>query len=115
MTPSAAMISQAHPLAYGSQAKAVTQIEAPHGDELKAAREFAGLFYTMMLDEMQKTVPESPYQAGRGEEVFRSLWTSEVGRRMGARQGDALAEAVLLSMNNKVRADEEAALEGGQG
>lgn len=115
MTPSAAMISpQAHFPAYGSRAEAVMEIKAASGDEIKAAREFAGLFYTMMLNEMQKTVPENPYHAGRGEEIFRSFWTSEMGRRMGSRPGDPLAEAVLASIN-RARAGEEAAPEGGQG
>jgi len=64
-------------------------------DPQVAAREFAGLFYTMMLSEMQKTVPENPYLSSRGEEVFRSMWTNELARSFAARPNDPLTSAVL--------------------
>lgn len=64
-------------------------------DMAVAAREFAGIFYSMMMSEMQKTVPDSPYSGGRGEEVFRSLWVNEIGGRMAARKDDPLVTAIV--------------------
>jgi len=64
-------------------------------DIAKVAREFAGLFYSMMVSEMQKTVPQNGYFGGRGEEVFRALWVNELGRRMAERPGDPLASKII--------------------
>ena len=67
-------------------------------DALTTAREFAGLFYSMMLSEMQKSVPENPYSGGPGEETFRSMWTSEMGRNLAYCKGDALVRTILAGM-----------------
>jgi Rod binding domain-containing protein len=67
-------------------------------DAGEAAREFAGLFYSMMISEMQKTIPQNGYFASRGEEVFRSVWINETGREMASRRSDALAAAILKSV-----------------
>jgi|GEM_PF-2862632 len=64
-------------------------------DAGSVATEFAGLFYAMMLDEMEKTVPKNEYFGGKGEEAFRSLWVDELGRRMAERRGDPLATVIL--------------------
>lgn len=76
-------------------------------DPETVAREFAGVFYSMMVQEMQKTVPANSYFGGQGEEVFRSLWMNETGRRMAMRRGDELTEAILKSMDGRSAAVRE--------
>ena len=64
-------------------------------DPQAAVREFAGLFYSMILKEMQKTVPENPFTGGSGQEVFRTMWINEMGRKLAQRRDDALVEALM--------------------
>ena len=64
-------------------------------DPQTAAREFAGLFYSMMLKEMHKSLPENPYFGTRAEGTFRSLWINEMGKALAAREGDALSAMIL--------------------
>lgn len=73
-------------------------------DAGEAAREFAGLFYSMMLSEMQKTIPQNDYFSSRGEEVFRSVWINETGRTMATRMNDPLAKAILKSVQRQIGA-----------
>ena len=67
-------------------------------DARKVATEFAGLFYRMMIDEMEKTVPENEYFGSRGEAIFRSMWVDELGTRLAARKGDVLTETIMAQM-----------------
>lgn len=67
-------------------------------DARKTAEEFAGLFYGMMLREMEKTVPKNEYFGGRGEEIFRSLWVDELAGQMAGRKNDPLAKAIYSEM-----------------
>ncbi len=81
-----------------------SRVEGPAkggNDPVKVASEFAGIFYKMMLDEMQKTVPANEFFGSRGEEVFRSLWVDELGRRMAERSGDPLTAAILKEMGGQ--------------
>jgi len=64
-------------------------------DARTVAVEFAGLFYGMMIGEMQKTIPRNEYFGSRGEEIFRSLWVDELGRKMAGREGDPLTGMIL--------------------
>lgn len=73
-------------------------------DALTAAREFAGLFYSMVLSEMQKSVPENPYSSGPGESMFRSMWINEMGRNLAYCKGDALVSTILAGMKKAVPA-----------
>jgi len=82
----------------------VTGPSANVRDAETAARELAGVFYSMMLKEMQKTVPENPFTGGRGEEVFRSMWINEMGRALAWRRGDALSEAIVDDISGESRA-----------
>ena len=68
-----------------------------------AARELAGLFYSMMISAMQKAVPENPYFTGRGEETFRKMWINETGRQLACRRGDALVGAILEEIRTGAR------------
>lgn len=73
-------------------------------DAGKVSVELAGLFYSTMLSEMEKTVPTNGYFGGRGEETFRSLWVNELGRRLASRPEDPLATLVLRSIQKHTAA-----------
>jgi Rod binding domain-containing protein len=102
----------------GAPASRVDALAGPargEKDPRVAAREFAGLFYSMMVAEMRKTVPEDPFMGGAGQETFQTMWTSEIGRLMAARPGDALTAGILAGIENSSGTAGTAALEGGQG
>lgn len=92
-------------------ATAFTGPELGTKDPKTAAEGMAGLFYSMMLTEMEKSVPKSDYMGGKGEETFRSLWVNECGRQMASRPGDPLTAAVLKSIQKATGAN---AYEGGK-
>jgi len=75
--------------------------ESAEKDPEAAARGFAGLFYSMMISEMRETVPENPYFSNRGQEVFRSLWTSRMGEQLAARPDDALSASILEELEGR--------------
>lgn len=64
-------------------------------DARTAAREFAGLFYSMVMKEMQKTVPENSFTGGRGQGMFQAMWANEMGLKLAGRRNDALVEALM--------------------
>ncbi|MHC4712568.1 MAG: hypothetical protein ACYTAN_04760 [Planctomycetota bacterium] len=78
-----------------------------------AAAEFAGLFYSMMLSEMQKSVPQNPYFGTRGEETFRSLWINEMGRALAYRPDDVLSATIRAAIEENYEAEGLYAGEGG--
>jgi Rod binding domain-containing protein len=78
-----------------------------------AAREFAALFYTMMVSEMKKTVPDNPFTDGAGQETFESMWNTEMGRLMASRRDDALTAGILAGFDKETTAD-AAATDGGK-
>ncbi len=73
-------------------------------DPRTVAAGVAGLFYTTMLSEMEKTVPTNGYFGGRGEETFRSLWVTEMSSRMASRPDDPLTTAILKSIEQHAAA-----------
>ncbi len=77
------------------------------------AAEFAGLFYSMMLSEMHKSVPPNPYFGTRGEETFRSLWINEMGRALAYRPDDVLSATILAAIEENDGAEALYAYEGG--
>lgn len=81
-------------------------------DPQVAAREFAGLFYSMVLKEMQKTVPENPFTGGSCQEAFRAMWANEMGLKLAGRRDDALVKA-LMDDFEKHGVGEAAAKQGG--
>ena len=72
-------------------------------DAAVAAREFAGLFYSMMLSAMGETVGENPYFGGHGEEMFMGMWLKELGRHMAWRTDDPLAGMILKGIARDAR------------
>ncbi len=81
-------------------------------DTKAAAREFAGLFYSMVFKQMQKTVPEGRFSGGRGEDMFRGMWVNEMGRSLAWRRDDALVKSIMDAMNQK-RSGRSAREQGG--
>lgn len=79
-------------------------------DPQKVATEMAGLFYSMMFSEMEKSIPKNDYFGGKGEETFKSLWVNELGRQMAERPGDALSATILKSLEKSAA---NAAYKGG--
>lgn len=71
------------------------------------AREFAGLFYGMVLGEMAKTVPENSFFSGPGEGMFRSMWVKELGRALAYQKGDALSGAIVKDLARYDNTDAE--------
>jgi Rod binding domain-containing protein len=104
-TANQAVVSGAHTAA--ARAERLLGPAVGTRDAGKVAREFAGVFYSMMAGEMQKTVPSNEYFGSSGEEVFRSLWVDELGRLMAERRGDPLAESVRrqIEKSNGVRTE----------
>jgi len=50
-------------------------------DLLRACQEFEGLFLSMLLREMQATVPRTGLlPLGAAGDIYRTLWAQEVGR-----------------------------------
>ena len=84
-------------------------------DPRAAAREFAALFYSMMVAEMRKTVPDDPFMDGGGQETFRAMWTSEMGRLLASRRDDALTAEILAALDKQDGTAGRAVFEGGQG
>ena len=64
----------------------------------ETAEEFAGLFYTTVIKEMQKSIPENPYFGSAGEKTFRSIWVDEMGSLLAKQENDPLAKAIFQSI-----------------
>jgi hypothetical protein len=89
-------------------AGAVMGPSAETRDPRTVAAEFAGLFYSMMLSEMQKSVPQNPYFGTRGEETFRSLWINEMGRALAYRPDDVLSTTIRTAIEEKIKENDGA-------
>jgi len=76
---------------------------AGSADPAVAAREFAGLFYSMLVSAMGETVGENPYFGGHAEEMFRGMWLKELGRQMAWRADDPLAAMILEGISGHAR------------
>jgi hypothetical protein len=57
----------------------------------KALGKFVSYFYSFMLQKMQETVPDGPFNGGRAEKIFQQQINTEMGERMSeAKQNNKL-------------------------
>jgi Rod binding domain-containing protein len=73
-------------------------------DPKTAATQTSALFYSMMLSEMEKSVPKNDYLGGKGEDTFRSLWVNATGKSMASRSGDPLTATILKTIQKSMAA-----------
>ncbi|MBI3097654.1 MAG: rod-binding protein [Planctomycetes bacterium] len=75
----------------------------------QATQEFEGLFVTMLLESMRKTIVKSGLMSGgRGEEVFQQLQDLELSRGIGKRGGLGIGEMVYRHLAKHAAAEEKA-------
>jgi len=87
---------------------------ADKGDDGKTSKEFEKLFAVMLVRELRRSMPDSPFGEGAGADVYEGWFDEHLGGALAGRDTLGIAGMVKTSLGRVQAARDLAAKEGDQ-